>query len=223
MPTDLDELLSGIRAAMDYAVPEDKRPEAEELLDIYREDRLALLLLHEFYSFLPEAEDDWVRDILLIKRRRGIFLLALVASARRYLYLVSEEGIEFHGDAAQGFADSELLDFFDFASLEEFMQQAQATDAPSYAPLQLDAEICPVCHAASGEYHELGCVVELCPWCGGQLVYCSCRHDQLGADSIDTEAQLVQFEAILEERGRIPYSPEQRPAYLQEGLEEEFD
>ena len=46
MPTDLDELLSGIRAAMDYAVPEDKRPEAEELLDIYREDRLALLLLH---------------------------------------------------------------------------------------------------------------------------------------------------------------------------------
>ena len=56
MHTDLNELLSGIRAAMDYAVPEDKRLEAEELLDIYQEDRVALLLLHEFYNFLPDAE-----------------------------------------------------------------------------------------------------------------------------------------------------------------------
>lgn len=223
MYTDLNELIDTIRAAMDYAVLEDKRPEAEELLDIYREDRVALLLLREFYSFLPDAEEDWVRDILLIKRKQGIFLLALVTSARRYLYLVSEEGIEFHGEAAQGFADSELLDFFGFENMEDFVRQTQAIDAPGYEPLQLDAEICPVCRAASGEYHELGCVVELCPWCGGQLVYCSCRHDQLGVDSIDTEAQLLQFEVILEERGRIPYSPEQRPAYLQEGFEEEFD
>ncbi len=223
MHTDLNELLSGIRAAMDYAVPEDKRLEAEELLDIYQEDRVALLLLHEFYNFLPDAEEDWVREILLIKRRQGVFLLALVATARRYLYLASEEGIEFHGEADQGFAESELLDFFAFDNIADFIKQATAADAATYEPLQLDTEICPVCRAASGEYHELGCVVELCPWCGGQLVHCSCRHDQLGVDSIDTEAQLLQFEAILEERGRIPYSPEQRPSYLQEGLEDEFE
>lgn len=64
-------------------------------------------------------------------------------------------------------------------------------------------------------------MVEICPWCGGQLVHCSCRHDQLGVDSIETEAQLLEFEAILEERGRIPYSPEQRPSFLQNESEEE--
>ena len=222
MHADLNELVTGIRAAMDYAVPEDKRPEAEELLDIYAEDRLGLLVLHEFYNFLPDASEDWVRDILLLNRKQGIFLFALETSARRYLYLVSDEGIEFHGEAGDGYIASELLDFFAYADIEAFSKQATSADIASYEPLRLDPEICPVCHAATGEYHELGCVVELCPGCGGQLVHCSCRHDQLGVDSIDTEEQLLQFEAILEERGRIPYGPEQRPAYLlQDGFEEE--
>lgn len=215
----LDDLIADIRMAMDYAVPEENRPEAEELLDIYREDRLALMVLREFYHFLPDSGEDWVREILLLNRRQGIFLLALQTTRRRYVYLVSDEGIEFHGAADEGYLGNEVLDFFGYDGMEDFMAHACAAEVPGYEALRLDADVCPVCHAATGEYHELGCVVELCPWCGGQLVHCSCRHDQLGVDSIDSEAELLRFEALLEERGRIPYTPEQRPAYLQEDLE----
>jgi hypothetical protein len=59
--------------------------------------------------------------------------------------------------------------------------------------------------------------VEICPWCGGQLVHCDCRFEKLGLDALTTEAELTQFEVLLEERGRIPYSPEQRPAFADEG------
>ena len=224
MPGDMNnhddprELLRDIRSAMDYAVPEDRRAAADDLVDEYRDDRLALTLLREFYSFLPEAADDWARDILLIDRKRGIFLLALQTGAKRYVYLASDEGIEFHGEASAGFLADELLDFFGYENMAAFVEKA-AGALPAYEPLNRDPDICPVCHAASGECHELGCVVEICPWCGGQLVHCGCRHEQLGVDSIDTEAQILQFEAILEERGRIPYSPEQRPGYLGEEAE----
>ncbi len=220
MHADCKELIADIRRAMDYAVPEERRLEAEDLLDVYREDRLALKVLHEFYHFLPDTGGAWVREILLLNRRQGIFLLVLATTPRRHLYLVSEEGVEYHGAADDGYLDNELLDFFGYDSVEDFTRRACAADVPGYEPLRLDADICPVCHAATGEYHELGCVVELCPWCGGQLVHCSCRHDQLGVDSIDSEAQLLRLEALLEERGRIPYAPEQRPSYLQEEPEE---
>ena len=79
------------------------------------------------------------------------------------------------------------------------------------------------CHAAAGEYHELGCPVEICPWCGGQLIHCDCRYEQLGLDGLTTEAELLQFEAVLEERGRIPYSPEQRPSFAGSDPNDVFD
>lgn len=217
---DVKSLLRDIRRAMDYAVPEAQRAGADDLVDQYRDDRLALMLLREFYSFLPEAAEDWAREILRIDRRQGIFLLALVSGSGRYVYLVSDEGVEFHGDVKDGCLTDELLDFFGYESVDDFVHKATG-ELPDYEALNQDVELCPVCHAASGEYHELGCVVEICPWCGGQLVHCSCRHDQLGVDSIETEAQLLEFEAILEERGRIPYSPEQRPSFLQNESEEE--
>lgn len=220
MRNEMQDMLREIRTAMDFAVPEASRAEAEDLLDQYRDDRLALMLLKEFYSFLPDAAEDWVREILRIDRKQGIFLLALATGEKRYVYLVSDEGLEFHGEAQEGFLADELLDFFGYASMEDFVVKATG-ELPTYEPLNLDAEVCPVCHAVSGEYHELGCVVEICPWCGGQLVHCSCRHEQLGVDCLETEAQLARFEAILEERGRIPYSPEQRPSYLDEGAWEE--
>jgi hypothetical protein len=33
---------------------------------------------------------------------------------------------------------------------------------------------CYVCKAAPGELHEMGCQVELCPYCGHQLISCCC-------------------------------------------------
>ena len=36
----------------------------------------------------------------------------------------------------------------------------------------------------------------------------------LGLDALTSEEDLLRFEAMLEEQGRITYSPEQRPAFL---------
>ena len=218
MHTDLDRKRKDITTAMDYAVLEEFRPEAEDLLDIYHDDSIGLTLMLEFYSYLPEAREDWIREIRLIKRHQGIFLLAAQTQHNRFLYLVSSEGIEFQGNLNDGFLGQELIDFFEYENLAAFMEACTPfEDLPIYEPLQVDAEICPACHAESGENHELGCPVELCPWCGGQLVHCDCRFEKLGLDAITTEAELAQFEVLLEERGRIPYSPEQRPTFADEG------
>lgn len=215
---DLEETRKHILVAMDYAVPEENRAAAEDLLDIYREDRIGLALLQEFYSYLPEAREDWVRELRLLNRHHGIFLLVACTSQQRYLYLVSSEGLEFQGNMADGFLEDELLDFFGYESVDAFAAVCTAPEnLPIYEPLQLDEDVCPACHAISGEHHELGCPVELCPWCGGQLIHCDCRYEQLGLDAISTEEDLLRFEALLEERGRIPYSPEQRPSFADDG------
>ena len=203
---------------MEYAVPEEKITEAIDLLDIYRDDRIALDLLHEFYSFLPEAVNDWIHEIRLVSRRRGIFLLAVITGECEYLYLVSSNGVEFQGNLIEGIWDTELLDFFGYENREKFLQVSRsARDFEVYEPLGSDENICPACHAATGELHELGCPIELCPWCGGQLIHCSCRFDKLEVDSLSSEEDLVRFEEILNEQGRIPYSPEQRPSFADEG------
>ncbi|NLX17685.1 MAG: hypothetical protein GXY53_00170 [Desulfobulbus sp.] len=221
---DLEEKRRKILQAMDYAVPEENRAAAEDLLDMYREDRIALAVFHEFYSYLPEAKEDWIREIRVLNRHLGIFLLAVCTSQDRYLYLVSSEGLEFQGCMADGFLSNELLDFFGYESAQAFTAIcATPENLMIYEPLQMDADICPACHTVSGEYHELGCPVELCPWCGGQLIHCDCRYEQLGLDAISTEEELLDFERLLEQRGRIPYSPEQRPSFAEEGPYVVFD
>jgi len=224
MVEDLEEIKKIIREGMDYAVPEDNRAEAEDLLEIYREDRIGLTLLLEFYSYLPEAREDWIREIRVVNRQRGIFLLAACAEQERYLYLVSSEGLEFQGSMTDGFLADELLDFFGYESAGAFAAVCAAPETlPIYEPVQMDEDICPACHALTGEYHELGCPVELCPWCGGQLIHCDCRYEQLGLDTISSEEELLQFETILEDRGRIPYSREQRPSFAADGPNFVFD
>ena len=123
-----------------------------------------------------------------------------------------------------GFLADELLDFFGYEDVQSFARVcADLNQLPIYEPLQLDEDICPACHAQSGEYHELGCPVEVCPWCGGQLVYCDCRYEKLGLDALTTEEELLHFEALLEDQGRIAYSREQRPAFAGEGPNVVFD
>lgn len=207
-----------IRKLMEYAVPEERLVEALDLLEIYRYDRLALDLLHEFYSFLPEARRDWVREIRLVARRQGLLLLAAMTGNGGYLYLISSEGLEFQGLLAEGIWDSELLDFFGFSDRDDCLRLCGSAEELSiYAPMDGDRDVCPVCHAASGELHELGCPVELCPWCGGQLIHCSCRFDKLELDNLASEQDLVRFEEMLNEQGRIPYAPEQRPSFADDG------
>jgi len=203
--------------AMEYAVPDNGMAAATDLLDRYRDDPLALDLLLEFYSYLPEAGDDYVREIRTVARSGGVFLLAAMTGLSAYLYLISREGVEFHGTLTDGYLERELLDFFGFESSAAFKEYCCRPDEiPLYEPLQVDADICPACHAVTGELHELGCPVEVCPWCGGQLIGCSCRFDRLGIE-VMSNTDVDRFADILNERGRIAYSPDQRPTFADEG------
>ena len=216
--SELEQKLQTIRNLMEYAVPEGRMEEAEDLLDVYRHDSIAQDLLHEFYSYLPEGQNDWVREIRLVARREGICLLAAITEDSGYLYLISGEGIEFQGVLADGLWDKNLLEFFGYESREKFRERNCVADALAiYERMDSDPDICPACHVGTGEFHELGCPVEVCPWCGGQLAHCSCRFDQLEIDSLSSEKELTRFEEILNEQGRIAYSPEQRPSFADEG------
>ena len=215
---ELKERRQRIRELMQYAVPENRLEQARDLLLIYRDDRIALAVLQEFYSYLPDAVEDWIKELRLVARRQGVFLLAAVTARDAYLYLVSSEGIEFHGSLPEGYLDKGLLEFFDFGDAESFRERAEDVENfPLYQPLQADRDICPACHAATGELHELGCPVEICPWCGGQLIHCSCRYDRLGLEEITDSGEIDRFEALLKEKGRIAYSPEQRPDFADDG------
>ena len=215
---ELQEKRHHIRQLMQYSVPEEQLDPALDLLVIFREDRIALMVLQEFYSYLPDAKEDWIKELRLVGRQGGIFLVTAVTYGDAYLYLVSNEGIEFHGSLLEGYLDNELLDFFGFESSAGFKEAGHNPENfPVYQPLQGDIDVCPACHAATGEVHELGCPVEICPWCGGQLIHCTCRFEQLETDEITDEHDLVRLEELLEQKGRIVYSPEQRPYFADEG------
>ncbi|MCI5146681.1 MAG: hypothetical protein D3923_14430, partial [Candidatus Electrothrix sp. AR3] len=184
----------------------------------FRNDSPALMVLEEFYTYLPEGTEDRIKELRLVGRKNGIFLLAAITMLDTYLYLISAEGLEFHGSLQEGYLDIDLLKFFNFDSSTSFKEAYKNVDTFSlYQPLQVDREICPACHAATGELHELGCPVEVCPWCGGQLIHCSCRFEQLGVDELVEEQDLIRFEELLEQQGRQAYSPEQRPHFADEG------
>lgn len=75
-------------------------------------------------------------------------------------------------------------------------------------------KVCHDCGAIEGQYHLLGCDMERCPFCGGQLISCYCRYELLNIDISPgtwayknglTEEQSVKFEKMLEAEGRIPW------------------
>lgn len=211
----LAEIKQEIRLLIDYAAPAELRQEAMRLVDHYETDIIALRVFHHFYSFLPEAQEDVVRILRLLYRRMGTFLLCATTGIDNYLYLATSEQAELIGPLAAGLEDGEILDFFAIASPEDFRKRCSDLDQlPVHVPAPLDDRLCPVCLVEDGECHTLGCPVEVCPWCGGQLTSCQCRFTQLGQASITTTGHIDDFAEKLEEKGRLPFNAdEDRPSY----------
>ena len=61
--------------------------------------------------------------------------------------------------------------------------------------------------------HTLGCPVEICPWCGGQLTYCNCRFTRMDIDAMEKIEQIEKLLELLEEAGRIAFKKEHSPGY----------
>jgi hypothetical protein len=210
----LKERSREIALLMQYAVPEAERPAANNLLEKYGDDAVALSVFHHFYSFLPEGIDDAVTILRRLGRRESKFLLCATTTLGDYLYVADSEAAVLLGPLAEG-APAEVLDFFGFAGPEHFRKTLEHLEGvPVHVPPHLDRSLCPVCHAAEGEFHTLGCPVEICPWCGGQLTSCPCRFSQLGIHEMDRETQIDELLDLLNAKGRIPFNAdEQSPAY----------
>ncbi len=200
---------------MKYAVPAEQMVEARQLLNRYQTDIIAINLLSAFYSYLPEGLDDTVRELRLLARRQGAFLIAAITYHSAYFYLVTVNKAEFLGDGKDGVWDKEIRDFFELGSREDFLKKTtNLTNFSEHTPAHQDEQLCPACAAADGEKHVLGCPVEVCPWCDGQLTSCHCRFEQLDRDHLLGERELAALEEKLAKKGRIPYdSAKHRPVY----------
>lgn len=210
----LKERNQEIALLIQYAAPETQRAAARRLLEKYGDDAVALSLFHHFYSFLPEGLDDAITILRRLARRESKFLLCATTTLADYLYVADSEAAVFLGSLTEAIPE-EVLDFFGVAGPGAFPKASQDLDRfPVHVPPHLDRSLCPVCHAAEGEFHTLGCPAEICPWCGGQLTSCPCRFSQLGIHEMDKEAQIDDLLELLYAKGRIPFNAdEQAPSY----------
>ena len=199
-----------------YTVAAPEQEEATTLLQRYASDPYGLPLLHFYYSSLPEPHDQAVHRIGLVASHEDVFLFVLSCAGRHDLCLAdSQRRIVWLGEFEGGLAEPELLDYFGFVDQPDFQRRfPEPAACPEYQPL-LDgvAPRCPVCLVAEGEFHRLGCPVELCPWCDGQLSHCACRFDQLGVEEIEHEEQLAELAERLTQKGRIPFQKEHAPSF----------
>jgi Zn-finger nucleic acid-binding protein len=78
----------------------------------------------------------------------------------------------------------------------------------------MDIKKCHDCGIIEGQIHEYGCDMEMCPFCGGQLIVCGCSYKILNIDVSEdsyafenglTDEQEIQWLQILTQKGRIPY------------------
>ncbi|MFC1844027.1 hypothetical protein ACFLZ5_04490 [Thermodesulfobacteriota bacterium] len=224
-PITITKRKDDIQFLMKYAVPEGQVDAATTLLEKYDSDIIALNLLHSFYVHLPEGKDDSVKTLRLLTRSQGVFLLCvLTGNGLHYLYLVNNEAAHIIGTLAEGIIDQQLLDFFGYENNEQVLALAENPEKlQEYEPYTPDSNLCPSCHVAVGEFHTLGCPVEICPWCSGQLTYCNCRFARLDTDALDKVAQIEKLQELLEAEGRIAFKKEHSPGYLSDNLSDDGD
>ena len=202
----LTDQKNAILLLMDFAVNEEDQAPARELLEKYTADTIALHLCHEFYSYLPEAENDAVRILRRLDKKGGNFLIAATTIRDTYLYLANSEGTEFLGNHQDGIWDEEVLEYFGYSREEALAKFLDLNAFPVYVPVNLDKSLCLVCAVDHGELHRLGCPLEVCPWCEGQLTNCNCRFSEAGINQFTSDTQLEKFIEALDAKGRIPFN-----------------
>ena len=218
----LSERKKEIELLVQYATPRSRLQEAMEFVQKFAGDGIVLNLLHHFYSNLPEAVDDGIYKLRLLAHRQGTFLLCATSFSSDYLYIATPVNAIYVGRMAEGIHDEEMLEFFGFKSRQAFLEQtSDPSKLEEYVPADQDEKLCLFCRVSTGEFHTLGCPVEICPWCSGQLTHCNCRFVELGVEHLADEADIERLHERLEEAGRVPFKPEQQPGYPTMGDEEE--
>jgi hypothetical protein len=220
----MQQMVKEIKLYIHYAVAGHEIGAAEALIDKYQNDLRILRLLREYYVALPEAREEPVVRLAQLVQRQGVFLFVVITPSTAHLYVVSKEQVVWLGDYRTEL-DSESLDLFGFESNEDFLKICTPiVDLDEYVGRVSDVwEECPACGVQEGEYHLLGCSVEVCPWCEGQLNRCNCRFEQLETEVIENEEQLADFFELLTARGRIPFQHHQAPYYpgMSNGLDKD--
>ena len=206
-------LVEEIELFIEFGVVADEREAALALVRKYADNPRALTVLQEFYRVLPEAREEAVVRLAHIDSLGGVTLMVVSTAGHNYGAVVSEGEAIILGEYGKEPVPEELLNYFGHGSNEELLD--------SYGPVEkmadfgggTNSEVCPICQVAAGECHLLGCPVEVCPWCDGQLNRCSCRFEMLDVESLESNEQVEAFQDLLEAKGRIPYNAEQKLAY----------
>ncbi len=207
-------LLNEIDLLIEYGVTKEAQATAREVVSKYHSDALGLMVLHEFYSVLPEAREEAVEKIFLADQQQGVLLFIVATPAHLYTVVSSENKVYILGEYPQDALPKDLLAYFGYENNEAFTKKCGLSleNIKEYQSSE-EQSCCPVCGVSAGEYHLLGCAVEVCPWCDGQLTRCNCRFEQLDVEEFDDEAQLEEFTEHLHAKGRIPFHHDQSPGY----------
>lgn len=197
-----------------YVVSESELPKALDVLRKFKFHSVATGVLRNYYAALPYAREEMACDLRVVAERQNTYLFALKTTDNQYLYLGTDTDVLYIGAYQQGISDPEILSFFGFKDAKKFKESVPSS-FEELQPLQDERNriVCVACGVAEGEIHILGCPVEQCPWCDGQLSRCNCRFDHLGVDEIDDLTLLEGFEELLERKGRIPFKKDQGPSF----------
>jgi len=210
----MQKLIEEISLLIKYAVPEDEQRHAESLVEKFKQDRAVLTLLREYYSTLPEAREEGVDRVINLVTLQGVSLYVAVTKSEAYLYALSDNNVVFLGVYGSE-VDEQVLSYFGYESQAAFLKEClpvkELEDYEGHPGKNIST--CAACGVTEGEFHLLGCVVEICPWCDGQLSNCSCRFEKLGLDEIKSEEQLDDFYDLLREKGRVTFKKNQIPLY----------
>ena len=196
-----------------YVVREEEYAEALAVIARYSHHPAAVNVFRNYYSELPEGREEMACDLRVVAEKQGAFIFALKTAAHHYLYFGSDKEVQYIGDYQQGINDEDILLYFGFEDSASFSKKTEGSFDQLELLTQTSAASCVICGVARGEVHILGCPVEQCPWCDGQLNRCNCRFDQLGVEEMADEELLERFEEILNLKGRIVFKPEQSPSY----------